>query len=44
MSSDMVLQRGGDGVMLVEGQEGRVEGRRRRGLQPRLQLLGGPSS
>lgn len=42
-----MLQLSGELVVLVEGQEGGVEGSGRgggRGLQPRLQLLGAPGS
>lgn len=41
MCGGVVLQRVGDLVVLVEGEEGRVEGRGGRGLQASLQLLGG---
>lgn len=39
-----VLQCGSDLMMLVEGQEGGVEGRRRGRLKPRLQVLSGSCS
>lgn len=42
MRGRMLLQRARDLVVGVEGEEGRVEGRGRRGLESRLQLLGGP--
>lgn len=44
MCVGVVLQRVGELVVLVEGQERRVEGRRRGRLQTSLQLLGGAGS